>query len=242
MLRRIVEVAVIAFLLVLASPLFLITALAVWGTDFGPVFYRQTRAGRFGRPFELLKFRSMRVNNQPLNRPGEVGKKDPLVTPVGRLIRRLKVDELPQLLNVLHGDMSWNGPRPTLLAQVETYTLFQRRRLALPPGMTGWAQVNGGAEISWTERIILDVWYVEHRSFFVDMKIAWKTLTVILHGHRPNLQAIEDALSFAKQQPDAVECDFPPPTVTALFEAKMLNVSVATNESLNVGDDYKLCQ
>jgi lipopolysaccharide/colanic/teichoic acid biosynthesis glycosyltransferase len=216
MLRRIVEVAMSAFLLVLVSPLFLITALAVWGTDFGPIFYRQTRAGIFGRPFEMLKFRSMRVNNRPIDRPEEVGKCDPMLTPVGRLIRRLKVDELPQLINVLQGDMSWNGPRPTLLAQVEKYTPFQRRRLAVLPGMTGWAQVNGGAEISWTERIILDVWYVEHRSIFVDMKIIWKTLTVISHGHKPNVQAFEEALSFAKQQPDAVESDFSQPALTPL--------------------------
>lgn len=223
MLRRIMEVVISAFLLVLVSPLFLITALAVWGTDYGPVFYRQTRAGIFGRPFELLKFRSMRVNNRPLDRPEEVGESDPLVTPVGRLIRRLKVDEMPQLINVLHGSMSWIGPRPALLSQVEKYTPFQRRRLDVLPGMTGWAQVNGGAEISWTDRIILDVWYVEHRTVFVDMIIAWRTLFVIMCGHKPNTQAVEVALNFAKQQPDTMESDLPQPTAAAICEAVNLN-------------------
>jgi len=209
MARRFIEIAGSVILLVLSSPLFLITALAVWATDFGPVFYRQTRAGRFGRPFELIKFRSMQVNDRPLDRPEETGETDPLVTAVGRWIRRLKVDELPQLINVLRGEMSWIGPRPTLLEQVENYTPFQRRRLDILPGMTGWAQVNGGAEISWTERIILEVWYVEHRSLVVDMKILWGTLAVILRGHKPNRKAVDEALRFCKRHPDAVESDFP---------------------------------
>lgn len=214
MLRRNIEILVSALLLLLASPVLLITSLAVWGTDFGPVFYRRTRAGRFGRPFDLLKFRSMRINNLPLDRPEEIGKSDPLITVVGRLIRRTKVDELPQLLNVLQGNMSWNGPRPTVLAQVEKYSPFQRRRLDVLPGMTGWAQVNGGAEISWKERIILDVWYVEHRSFLLDVKIAWKTISVIFCGHRRNAKAIEDALHFARLQPEIVESDLPDFTAT----------------------------
>jgi lipopolysaccharide/colanic/teichoic acid biosynthesis glycosyltransferase len=205
MFRRFVEVVGSIVLLVLSAPVLLLTALVVWATDFGPVFYRQTRAGIFGRPFELLKFRSMRVNTRPLDRPEEVGEADPLVTPIGRLIRRLKIDELPQLINVLLGEMTWVGPRPTVMAQVEKYTPFQRRRLDVLPGMTGWAQVNGGAEISWEERILLEVWYVAHYSVLLDLKILWKTLTVILFGHKPNPQAIEEALRFARQQADAQE-------------------------------------
>jgi hypothetical protein len=111
------------------------------------------------------------------------------------------------LINVLRGDMAWIGPRPTIPAQVEAYTTFQRRRLAILPGMTGWAQVNGGAEISWPERIILDVWYVEHRSLPLDVKILWKTLGVILCGHKPNLHALEQARSFARQIADARELE-----------------------------------
>jgi lipopolysaccharide/colanic/teichoic acid biosynthesis glycosyltransferase len=209
MLRRIIELFGSVLLLVFSSPLLLVTALAIWATDFGPVFYWQTRAGKFGRPFQLLKFRSMRMNNRPLNSPEEVSKNDPLVTPIGRLIRRLKVDELPQLINVVRGDMSWIGPRPTVLEQVEMYTPFQRRRLEILPGMTGWAQVNGGAELSWAERIILEVWYVEHRSLLLDVKILWRTLGVIMRGHHPNPQAVEDAVSFARQQADVRMSDLP---------------------------------
>jgi len=216
MLKRFIEVAGSAVLLVLTSPVFLLTAAGVWLTDFGPVFYRQTRAGIRGRPFELLKFRSMRLNDRPLDSPEEIAGGDPLVTFVGRIIRRLKVDELPQLINVLRGEMSWIGPRPTVLAQVEKYSPFQRRRLDILPGMTGWAQVNGGAEIPWSERIILEVWYVDNRSFLVDTKILWKTLAVILRGHIPNLQAVEQARSYAIQHPDAVKSDIYRPPIQQL--------------------------
>jgi lipopolysaccharide/colanic/teichoic acid biosynthesis glycosyltransferase len=205
MLRRVVEVAGSASLLVFSSPVFLITAAAIWLTDFGPVFYRQTRAGLQGHPFEMLKFRSMRVNNQPIDRPGEIGESDPLVTTIGRLIRRLKVDELPQLVNVLRGEMSWVGPRPTVLAQVERYNPFQRRRLDVLPGLTGWAQVNGGAEISWDDRIALEVWYVEHRSFWLDVKILCQTASVILFGHKPNPQVIKEAWRYAQRQTGVAE-------------------------------------
>jgi lipopolysaccharide/colanic/teichoic acid biosynthesis glycosyltransferase len=207
MLKRFIEAVGSAILLVLTSPVFLLTAATVWLTDFGPVFYRQTRAGIHGCPFELLKFRSMRLNDRPLDSPDEIAGSDPLVTVVGRIIRRLKIDELPQLINVLRGEMSWIGPRPTVLTQIEKYTPFQRRRLDILPGMTGWAQVNGGAEILWSERIILEVWYVDNRSFFVDTKILWKTLVVILRGHKPNLQAVEQARCYAIQHPDAVKSD-----------------------------------
>jgi len=203
------EVVLSAALLVLSSPVLLLSALAVFCTDCGPVLFRQTRAGQFGRPFELLKFRSMRVNDRPIDHPGEITENDPLVTTVGRLMRRFKVDELPQLMNVLRGDMSWIGPRPTVVAQVEKYTPFQRRRLEVLPGMTGWAQVNGGAEISWAERIILDAWYVEHRSFFLDMKILWRTIDVIVRGHRPDLPAMQEAIHFAKENADLVELRLP---------------------------------
>jgi lipopolysaccharide/colanic/teichoic acid biosynthesis glycosyltransferase len=123
-----------------------------------------------------------------------------MVTPVGRWIRRFKIDELPQLLRVLRGDMTLIGPRPTVLEQVEEYTAFQRRRLHIPPGMTGWAQVNGGIEISWPERIMLDVWYVEHRSFWLDMKILWRTTAVVLFGEMPNPKSLEEAIAYARQQ------------------------------------------
>ncbi len=203
MLRRILEMAASVVLIALCSPLFLITAFVVWVTDFGPVLYKQNRVGLMGRPFKMLKFRSMSMNSQPLDRPEEVGEGDPLVTPIGSVIRRLKVDELPQLINVLRGEMSWVGPRPTVREQTERYTPFQRRRLEVLPGLTGWPQVNGGAEIPWNVRIILDVWYVEHRSILLDVKILFRTVAVILFGNRPNPKAIEQAMQFVLQHPDA---------------------------------------
>jgi lipopolysaccharide/colanic/teichoic acid biosynthesis glycosyltransferase len=150
----------------------------------------------------------MRLNDRPLDRPEETAGADPLVTPIGRIIRRLKIDELPQLINVLRGEMSWIGPRPTVFAQIEKYSHFQRRRLEILPGMTGWAQVNGGAEIPWSERIILEVWYVDHRSFLVDIQILCKTIAVIIRGHKPNLQAVEQARCYAIQHHDVDKSDF----------------------------------
>jgi lipopolysaccharide/colanic/teichoic acid biosynthesis glycosyltransferase len=196
-LRRFIDVFSSAILLLLAAPLFLITALAIWSTDRGPVFYRQTRAGLLGRPFELLKFRSMQINNMPTDDVTEIREGHALVTPVGRWIRRFKVDELPQLLNVLRGDMALVGPRPTLMEQVEKYTAFERRRLNIAPGMTGWAQVNGGIDLTWPERIILDIWYAEHRSFWMDVCILWRTASVILFGDERNPKALQEAIAYA---------------------------------------------
>ena len=198
--HRIIDVLGSAILLLLAAPLFLITALAIWLTDRGPVFYRQTRAGLLGRPFELLKFRSMRVNNLPLDDVTEIREGHELVTHVGSWIRRYKVDELPQLLNVLRGEMALIGPRPTVPEQVEKYTAFQRRRLDITPGMTGWGQVSGGIELTWPERIMLDVWYVDHRSFRMDVGILWRTAGVILFGDKRNQQAMQAAIEHAQAE------------------------------------------
>jgi len=205
MLRRLIDILASSVLLLLASPIFLVTALAIRLSDHGPVFYRQTRAGWRGCPFELLKFRSMRVNNLPAVVMGQVGIEHPMVTPVGRWLRRFKIDELPQLLNVLRGDMTLIGPRPTVLEQVKEYTAFQRRRLDVLPGMTGWAQVNGGVEISWPERILLDVWYVDHRSLWLYLKIMWRTITVVLFGEAPDLMSLEEAIRYARQQAGEAE-------------------------------------
>jgi lipopolysaccharide/colanic/teichoic acid biosynthesis glycosyltransferase len=191
------------FLLLLTSPVLLITAAAIRLTDPGPVLYRQTRAGLRNRPFQLFKFRSMRVNNLPLydtTQASEIRGDHPLVTPVGRWIRRLKVDELPQMLNVLRGEMSLIGPRPTVPEQTEEYTAFEMRRLEILPGLTGWTQINGGTENTWPERIMLDVWYVDHRSLWLDLSILWHTAAVVLFGERPNPKALADAKSYAEQQ------------------------------------------
>jgi lipopolysaccharide/colanic/teichoic acid biosynthesis glycosyltransferase len=199
-MRRLIDIFAAAVLLVMMTPVFLIAALAIWSTDRGPVFFRQTRAGRGGDPFELMKFRSMRVNNVAAVVVGQVGIEHPMVTSTGRWLRRFKIDELPQLLNVLRGDMTLIGPRPTVLEQVAEYTPFQRRRLSIPPGMTGWAQVNGGVEITWPERIFLDVWYIDHQSFWLNLEILWRTVAVVLFGDEPSPKALDAAIAYANEQ------------------------------------------
>jgi lipopolysaccharide/colanic/teichoic acid biosynthesis glycosyltransferase len=202
MTRRLIDVIGSAAILLVTLPIFLVTSLAIWCTDRGPAFYRQTRAGIHGRPFELIKFRSMRVNDLPAVVVGQVTVEHPMVTPIGRWIRRFKIDELPQLVNVVRGEMTLIGPRPTVLEQVEKYTPFQRRRLDMPPGMTGWTQVSGGVEFTWPERIMLDVWYIDHRSLWLDITILWRTFSVVLCGDRPDREALQRAVTYANQQSD----------------------------------------
>jgi lipopolysaccharide/colanic/teichoic acid biosynthesis glycosyltransferase len=199
MVRRLVDIFASSVFLLLASPIFLVTALAIWLTDQGPVFYRQTRAGWRGRPFQLLKFRSMKVNHLSPLVVGQVRGEHRMVTRAGRWIRRFKIDELPQLWNVLRGEMSLVGPRPALPQQAETYTEFQRRRLDIRPGATGWAQVNGNIEIPWSERILLDVWYVDHRSVWLDVQILFRTVGVVLFGEKSSPRALEEACAYANR-------------------------------------------
>ncbi|HYY04180.1 MAG TPA: sugar transferase [Gaiellaceae bacterium] len=161
--------------LLLTSPVLAAAALAIKLDDGGPVFYRQRRVGLHGREFELLKLRTMEVGAEARGAGFAVNEGDPRITRVGRLLRRLSIDELPQLWNVVRGDMSMIGPRPTLAYQVDRYTPRQRRRLDVKPGITGWAQIHGRARLPWDERIELDVWYVEHRSPWLDLKILART-------------------------------------------------------------------
>lgn len=198
MSRRLMDIVGSSIFLLFATPIFLVTSLAIWLTDGDGVFYRQTRVGLRGRPFELLKFRSMRVNSLPLDDVTEIQEGHPLVTPVGRWIRRFKIDELPQLLNVLRGDMALIGPRPAVPEHLENYSSFQRRRLDVRPGMTGWAQVNGGIELTWPERIMLDVWYVDHCSFWMDLRILWRTAAVVLFGEQRNSRTLQEAIAHAQ--------------------------------------------
>jgi len=146
------------------------------------VLYRQRRVGSDGEDFELLKLRTMVVGAETQGAGYAVNRDDPRITKVGRLLRRTSIDELPQLWNVVRGDMSIIGPRPTLRYQVERYTERQRRRLEVKPGITGWAQIHGRAELPWDERIELDVWYVEHRSARVDLKILLRTPLALVGG------------------------------------------------------------
>jgi lipopolysaccharide/colanic/teichoic acid biosynthesis glycosyltransferase len=181
-LPRWADVVIAALGLVLISPLLAIAAVAIRLESPGPVFYRQRRVGRDGVIFELFKLRTMRPGADPVGVGTAVTAGDPRVTRVGRLLRRFALDELPNLINVLRGEMRIVGPRATLPAQVELYTPRQLRRLELRPGVTGWAQIHGRAGIPWEERIELDVWYVEHRSLRLDLKILARTPAALLGG------------------------------------------------------------
>ena len=156
--------------------------LAVKLEDGGPVLFRQTRVGKDGKDFELLKLRSMVVDAERTGAGHAVDRGDRRITRVGRLLRRTSIDELPQLWNIVRGDMSVIGPRPTLRYQVERYSERQRRRLDVRPGLTGWAQIHGRATLPWAERIELDVWYVEHRSPRVDLHILLRTPLALFGG------------------------------------------------------------
>jgi lipopolysaccharide/colanic/teichoic acid biosynthesis glycosyltransferase len=180
-LNRTADVAAAATLLALASPLLALAALAV-KLDGGPALYRQRRVGKDGDDFELLKLRTMVVGAETMGAGAAVNRGDERITRVGRALRRLSIDELPQLWNVISGDMSLIGPRPTLRYQVERYDERQRHRLDVKPGLTGWAQIHGRAELPWAERIELDLWYVEHRSAAVDLRILLRTPLVLFGG------------------------------------------------------------
>ena len=181
-MNRAADVALAGAGLVVASPLLALSAVAIALEDGRPVLYRQERVGRNGEPFELLKLRTMVVGAETQGAGFAVDRGDARITRVGRVLRKLSLDELPQLWNVLRGDMSLVGPRPTLAYQVERYTPRQHRRLDVKPGLTGWAQIHGRAALPWDERIELDVWYVEHRSPLVDLKILLRTPFALFSG------------------------------------------------------------
>jgi lipopolysaccharide/colanic/teichoic acid biosynthesis glycosyltransferase len=181
-LNRVLDVAGAGVGLALASPLLAVAGLAIKLGDGGPILYRQKRVGRDGREFELLKLRTMEVGAEHRGAGFALNEGDPRITGIGRVLRRLSLDEVPQLWNVVRGDMSLIGPRPTLAYQVERYTPRQRRRLEVKPGITGWAQIHGRARLPWDERIELDVWYVENRSPLVDLKIMARTPLALLGG------------------------------------------------------------
>jgi lipopolysaccharide/colanic/teichoic acid biosynthesis glycosyltransferase len=180
--NRAADVAIAGLGLVVVSPVLAIAALAIKLGDGGPVLYRQTRVGMEGSDFELLKLRTMVVGAESMGAGAAVNKGDTRITRAGALLRRLSVDELPQLWNVVRGDMSVIGPRPTLRYQVDRYTERQRHRLDVKPGITGWAQIHGRAALPWDERIELDLWYVEHRSPSVDVRILLRTPLALFGG------------------------------------------------------------
>jgi lipopolysaccharide/colanic/teichoic acid biosynthesis glycosyltransferase len=168
--------------LAVTSPVLALAALAIKLEDGGSVLYRQRRVGLEGEEFELVKLRTMVEGAERQGAGWAVNEGDPRITRVGRLLRRLSLDELPQLWNVVRGDMSLVGPRPTLSYQVERYSPRQLRRLEVKPGITGWAQIHGRARLPWEERIELDLWYVEHRSPWMDLRILARTPVALFGG------------------------------------------------------------
>ncbi|MEZ4589023.1 MAG: sugar transferase [Gemmatimonadales bacterium] len=175
-MKRVFDLVIAAALLIALSPLFLAIALVILLTMGSPVFFRQQRPGRGGRPFTLIKFRTMAVG---ASRPEDQRDEARRLTRVGTLLRATSLDELPELVNVLRGEMSLVGPRPLLLEYLPLYTEEQARRHEVRPGITGWAQVHGRNALPWEERFAMDVWYVDHRSFRLDLRILWLTLVQV---------------------------------------------------------------
>jgi lipopolysaccharide/colanic/teichoic acid biosynthesis glycosyltransferase len=195
--KRVIDVVLSSVALLMVSPGLVAAAILIVLEDRGPVLFRQSRAGLGSREFEVLKLRTMRIDTPSPEMLGEVGIDHPMVTRVGRLLRRFKIDELPQLVNVLRGEMSLVGPRPALSQLARSYDGFACRRLSVPPGVSGWAQVSGNAGLSWEERIVLDVWYVDHWSLHLDAVILFKTLGVVLRGERRHDPALREAHAHA---------------------------------------------
>lgn len=181
-MSRALDLVVAALALAVLSPLLALAALFIRLEGGGPVIYRQRRVGFNGEEFELLKLRTMVPGSDPVGVGTVVSRDDPRVTRTGRFLRRTSLDEIPNLVNVLRGEMAIVGPRPTIQAQVRDYTPRQHRRHEVRPGITGWAQVQGRAGIPWEERIELDVWYVENRSLPLDLRILGRTVGLILSG------------------------------------------------------------
>jgi lipopolysaccharide/colanic/teichoic acid biosynthesis glycosyltransferase len=180
---RALDLVVASLALLVTSPLLAVAVLLIKLESRGPVFYRQRRVGRAGAPFDLWKLRTMVPGAEAMGAGIYVVEGDPRITRVGRRLRRFSLDELPNLVNVLKGEMAIVGPRPTVQEQVDRYTERQRRRLEVKPGITGWAQVNGRTSLPWPERIELDVWYVEHRSLALDLRILARTAKLLATGH-----------------------------------------------------------
>ena len=181
-MNRAADVALAGGTLLLASPLLALAALAIKLEDGGPVLYRQTRVGKDGVDFELLKLRTMVVGAETMGAGLSVNRGDSRITRSGRLLRKLSLDELPQLWNVVRGEMSCIGPRPTLRYQVEQYDDRQRHRLDVKPGITGWAQIHGRASLPWADRIELDLWYVRHHDWKTDLLILLRTPLALFGG------------------------------------------------------------
>ncbi len=196
-MKRLFDVVVSAVALAALSPLILAVAVAVRATLGGPVLFRHRRPGRFDRPFTLLKFRTMRGERDAL---GDLVDDERRTSRLGAFLRKTSLDELPELVNVLRGEMSLVGPRPLLMAYLEHYTPEQRRRHEMRPGITGWAQINGRNDLAWNDKLALDVWYVDHASLGLDLKILAATVATVF-GRR-GVRATDECLPTATRRPD----------------------------------------
>ena len=181
--KRCLDVAVAGVALVVAAPVIAVAAVAIRLESRGHAIYRQRRVGRDGHAFEVYKLRTMVTGAEHIGAGLAIDEGDTRITRVGALLRRTSIDELPNLVNVLRGEMSLVGPRPTLQVQVDRYTDRQRRRLEVRPGLTGWAQVNGRASLPWAERIELDIWYLEHATLRLDLRILVASARMAITGH-----------------------------------------------------------
>lgn len=191
--KRCLDLLVAGSLLLLSAPLLAVVSLAIAATLGRPVFFRQRRPGLGGKPFYLYKFRTMKEQR---NAAGELLPDGERLTTLGRWLRSSSLDELPTLWNVLKGDMSLVGPRPLLMQYLERYSPEQARRHEVVPGITGWAQIHGRNRLSWEEKFALDVWYVDHQSFFLDLKILAKTLGTVLRREGISAQGQATAEEF----------------------------------------------
>jgi lipopolysaccharide/colanic/teichoic acid biosynthesis glycosyltransferase len=181
-IRRAIDIVGGLLALIVAAPAIAVAMAAIRLESPGHPLYRQRRIGKDGKPFDLLKLRTMVRGAEHVGAGLAVNEDDPRITRVGAFLRRTSLDELPNLLGVVRGEMSFIGPRPTIPVQVAQYTERQRGRLAVKPGITGWAQVHGRASLPWSERIELDLYYIEHRSLAMDLRIAWRTLAIVFGG------------------------------------------------------------
>lgn len=180
MTKRVFDIVIASVLLLIAAPVMLTVALGILLVLGSPVIFLQTRPGLSGRPFPMIKFRTMSAER---DEAGELLRDEQRLGRFGHFLRRSSLDELPELFNVLKGDMSLVGPRPLLVEYLPLYTAEQSRRHEVRPGLTGWAQVNGRNALTWEERLAMDVWYVDHRGLWLDVRILWKTVRAVFSAH-----------------------------------------------------------